>query len=1211
MPVDSSQPSPTTAQSSNSKGGPPINQGPGTEAPPPTVNRKKQKRRAKAAAKAAAEQGSTSVYPNGIPRPPPFTHEQPVEEAEPEYSADEDDHDAESNAQNSHPTPNGYAPGTPKSKKSKKKKKKNNAGSNSDDHVHNNHLRDDHQPHDQANSPIGRRTSSGGHNDSDQRHGSGISKEKIWNTSSKEERQRIKDFWLGLSEAERKSLVKVEKDAVLRKMKEQQKTTCSCSVCGRKRTAIEEELEGLYDAYYEELEQYANHPSQPDGPPMLPLQRSFASMSGMRRTSLPSSYTNHQPSHGRIIEHVGDDEAYDEEEDEGEDDYSEGDLEDDEYSDEEPSEDLQRSDFATGFLNFSNSLTVQGRDRQPALPAFLQGLNSWASTNAYGSHTLGGILTVADDLLLNDGKKFIEMMEQLAERRMQREEEAREQYHRGYGHFNGDRLSERHVHPLSAPPVQDDEDEDDEEEYEDEEDEEYDSQEEAENSMTEEQRMEEGRRMFQIFAARMFEQRVLQAYREKVARERQATLLEELDDEVRRDAQRKAKKAKEAQKRKDKAAKKKEALAEEKARREAEKAREEAARLAEEARKAEEQRAKAEEKRKKKEAQKKAEEEERKRKEAERQRRLHEREENERKAREAKEREKKAREEARLKEKEAREQKEREAREKKEKQEREKREKEAKAKAERQTRENMETKKTKQEVRAAQKAAAIAAAVPVPITLAKRPAPHAAPAVPALPQQSSLAASHSPQIPVATPAFTKAPTPMRVRQPSQQHDGAGISSGTTSQSGSAPSQNPSPHPVTPVHSSPGPIGPPNKLGSVSSQAGANLPSHAASPLTTAAIPLPPQASPYMAPPMGMPFPPGMGHAPPGFSAPGFPPPPGYRPTAPGMMNMPPGLGGPGVGRGYPLGPPPGFPGPLDSPVPALAHVLGPVAKEPLPSHSRQGSGSFDPGTPSQPISRPTPIGRPGSVVHGQRPNSGSPAPKSDVDTHLGSKALLDDVEDPLDFASRSSRLGLSSSLPRPGAGFPTPFGMDSFGMPPHNSPWGPSGIGHHQPMFPQHPPPGFGPAPTLPWGPPGLSNSAFGAPGVPDRPYMEPRVVQVRKMLRRACEELAASAAAEEGKDDAADRFVPMQDVLARVESYTFGNNAVTMEELLDLCETEGNEINGGGSFDVRGDKPGTQSIRFVPGTGQTSSQPRNKWQAPGEIGSPVVGAGSFGSNGR
>ena len=37
---------------------------------------------------------------------------------------------------------------------------------------------------------------------------------------------------------------------------------------------------------------------------------------------------------------------------------------------------------------------------------------------------VGNILTVADDLLKNDGQKFLEMMEQLAERRMQREEEA-------------------------------------------------------------------------------------------------------------------------------------------------------------------------------------------------------------------------------------------------------------------------------------------------------------------------------------------------------------------------------------------------------------------------------------------------------------------------------------------------------------------------------------------------------------------------------------------------------------------------------------------------------------------------------------------------------------------------------------------------------------------------------------------------------------------
>jgi hypothetical protein len=81
--------------------------------------------------------------------------------------------------------------------------------------------------------------------------------DRIWNTSTQEERERIKDFWLSLKEEERKSLVKIEKEAVLRKMEEQQKHSRSCTVYRRKRTAIEEELEVLYDAYYEELETYA------------------------------------------------------------------------------------------------------------------------------------------------------------------------------------------------------------------------------------------------------------------------------------------------------------------------------------------------------------------------------------------------------------------------------------------------------------------------------------------------------------------------------------------------------------------------------------------------------------------------------------------------------------------------------------------------------------------------------------------------------------------------------------------------------------------------------------------------------------------------------------------------------------------------------------------------------------------------------------------
>ena len=77
---------------------------------------------------------------------------------------------------------------------------------------------------------------------------------------------------------------------------------------------------------------------------------------------------------------------------------------------------------------------------------------------------IGGILTVADDLLKNDGKKFIEMMEQLAERRMQREEEAQYQ-NAGLRHPG----MQPHNH---GPPL------DDEGEYDEEDEEDYDSQDE-------------------------------------------------------------------------------------------------------------------------------------------------------------------------------------------------------------------------------------------------------------------------------------------------------------------------------------------------------------------------------------------------------------------------------------------------------------------------------------------------------------------------------------------------------------------------------------------------------------------------------------------------------------------------------------------------------------------------------------------------------------
>lgn len=1100
--------------------------------PAPAVNRKKQKRRQKAAAKAAAEQAQNGHVPQ-VPPPAPQQQSIPADQYDEVNSEDEEGYEyvQESELTNGHPTPEST------SKKSKKKKKKNAARDSG--------LPPQHHHPSHAMEP----------------RGTGMSRDKIWSTSNQEERERIKEFWLGLGEDERKSLVKVEKDAVLKKMKEQQKHTCSCTVCGRKRTAIEEELEGLYDAYYLELEQFAN---QGEGPPMLPPPRDFS-------TPFRSPYPPQPPSRGRIVEHVGD------EDDEGEV-YSEDEVDEEEYEysdDEPPSEPSYHPHErdVTDFLTFGNSLQVKGTQLLHTL------------LRQYGNMDLGGILTVADDLLKNDGKRFIEMMEQLAERRMAREEDARDHFSRGYGHPNGS-YSTPHNHP---PPDDDDYDEEEEEDedYDDSQDEEYEEEEVYSNPsvmpsrshtecccqdvMTEEQRMEEGRRMFQIFAARMFEQRVLSAYKEKVAKERQAKLLEELEEEDRREDQQKARKAKNAAKKKEKAAEKKKALAEEKARKEAEKAAEEAARLEAEQQRAAEQRRKAEEKRKQKEAQKKAEEEARLKKEADRQRRIHEQREKqaeqERKAREAKDREKKLKEEQKVKEKEAREQKEREALERKEKQERDKREKEARAaKAQKEALEAKEAREKAKEEKARddghKPTAQSAPTQPSPPTK-RGQAPITVPTI--LPQHPSNPANYaSPKVPVATPVMPKIPTPIRSRTLSQQQG----DSASGSRPSSIPSQEASPHPESASQTSPRPIGQQRKE---SGSAAGSLPhpTHASSPGSGMSG----QPTPVNFPPPGMAPPPGFGHHPP----PGFPGrmghdpmlPPGFRP--PGMM-PPPGMNGPG-GRVFspvPM-PPPGF-----SPEQFPPGGGFPMAKEgPLPpGHQRQGSASFDaPGaTPAQPIGRPAPIGRPGSTNHR------SQGDKDDEAQHLGSRALLEDDE-PLETDINPGSFRTQPPGPRPGGFGGGPFVETGFNLA-HN-PWGPS------PAAPSS----FGPSfPTPTWGAaPGMS-PAFGmtspAPGFsPIRPGGG--LFGLRATVCQACRELSSA-----GPPDA-EGFIDVPTLKHHIEE----RQGPVEIDLSMLFDTEGNASNGGGTFETK-EVRGTEYVRWHPEN--DGFAPRNIG-APGQIGSPAA----------
>lgn len=360
---------PTTARSNGQAPALPVDLNGAT-----TVNRKKQKRREKQAARAAAEQFAAEQgrLVNGTPLSgDAVSHEikkqmkelearfreQRVDDqydedngqfesadGEEHYYSDEGDAFSDSYGHTGSP-PQGYAiPEATAPRPSKKGRKGRTAQSDPQTLSHRN-PRITHNHLVPLPAPAHPSTTNGR---------PGISREKIWNTSSQEERERIKEFWLSLGEEERKSLVKVEKDAVLKKMKEQQRHSCSCTVCGRKRTAIEEELEVLYDAYYEELEQYANNQAA-DGTPMLPPPKKFGQLSGLQPPHRLPAFTRHQqPSRGRIIEQLGDDE-----DEEGDEEYSDEEAgEEDDYSGEEP-EEPPRS-HATDFFNFGNSLTVQG-----------------------------------------------------------------------------------------------------------------------------------------------------------------------------------------------------------------------------------------------------------------------------------------------------------------------------------------------------------------------------------------------------------------------------------------------------------------------------------------------------------------------------------------------------------------------------------------------------------------------------------------------------------------------------------------------------------------------------------------------------------------------------------------------------------------------------------------------------------------------------------
>ncbi|KAF4550849.1 Salt tolerance down-regulator-like protein [Elsinoe fawcettii] len=1113
-------------------------------------NRKKQKRRAKAAARQtepaysqmppSAPQVNGHVSQADYPSPNADYHagSYPPEAYDDQYSySSEDDEDPlayDRHYQHDHDHAHNHSPQS-KNKK-KKRKSKSQAGDIQSSSYHN---------HMVMPPPLPTMPSQRGKN---------VKQDSIWNTSTQEERERIKEFWLSLSEDDRKSLLKIEKNAVLAKMKEQQKHSCSCTVCGRKRVAIEEELEVLYDAYYEELAQYANRPEDL-GQTMLDSGRAPLPQAPAHTLPPRPLNTGHMPHHrtSRVTEIIDDDQPYSDEEDEEI--YSD---EEEIYSDEDDYDDDIPPGIGSGFFDFGQNLQVKGGSFITDMLTHLHGrLNNLPD----------GILTVADDLLKNDGRRFIDMMEQLAERRLQREQEVQYAAHQPKHHDEG--------------PLDDDEEFGDEEDYDSQD--EFDDEEEEDEmgGMTEEQRMEEGRRMFQIFAARMFEQRVLTAYREKVAAERQARLLEELEEEDKMKNQKDAQKAKNAEKKKSKKQAQKQAKQEEKAKKEAEeKAKKEAEEEAER-QKQEELRKKRDEAKRKKDEQRRLQDEEKAKKEAERQKRLNEERERQleadRKLREQKAAEKRSRDEAKKREREKREAEEKTARDQMALEDKLKREQELKEKSERDGKQ--EKKPT-----------------PQPSQILKRPSQPTQVAVPpGLISQKSTSGVSSPHIPIATPALPKAATPgVRTRRSSEQ-EAHTSPRGTTQPAFQTKSKSPPTIPETQQTQPRTILQNPNKQ-----KPNVSLPQPASQQGPPPGVHPPPFQGGFG----NMGFPPFGGHPIAAHQRPG-PPFPQQGPSGGSFRGFPPGpVPPPGVngfgpiaqGRGFAGDAPPGF----QSQVPGLGSHAAPGMGAPraVGSHSRQHSASAEhdmsPPHHAQPISRPAPIQRPSSV----RPSAEHDGEIDDLSGHLGSRALLDDADEPLPPAAEIRRTSNPMGVPRPHMGFNSPLFTappNSFGAPSNNWPspspnaFGPPGSGLSTPSW-------GGPLGGASW-----PSSGFGHISTSHRPNIANRPRAVRIAVCNACRHLSTP-----GND-----YHDVSVVLQQIGREGTLDAPPSLKEIEEICETEGDAHNGGGLLHVRRSGPNFAVKYEMEVTTPASGRPSGN--ALGEIGSPVPGNSvpAFGSGPR
>lgn len=112
-------------------------------------------------------------------------------------------------------------------------------------------------------------------------------------------------------------------------------------------------------------------------------------------------------------------------------------------------------------------------------------------------------------------------------------------------------------------------------------------------------------------------------------------------------------------------------------------------------------------------------------------------------------------------------------------------------------------------------------------------------------------------------------------------------------------------------------------------------------------------------------------------------------------------------------------------------------------------------------------------------------------------------------------------------------------------------------------------------------------------------------MVSQACRQLTAASQPDNGSG-----FHDVNTALQRVDQLNPQSEPpVTLREMLDICDTEGNAQNGGGSFVIKNEGPRTL-VKFEPDVNGAPTGTARRGIVPGDIGSPIPGSNGLAPGG-